>query len=125
MKQQTRDHLDAADRHREVATFLRGFELPDAWPEWAVIATFYSAVHCVNAYLWDTYNFTPRNHQDRTLAVHSDGTLISISRCYDLLRDSAYACRYDPMFRASDRLVRHALQCLEQIHSLVLSRVES
>ena len=82
------------------------------------------AVHYVNAYLWETYDFAPANHRDRTIAVYHDATLASVATCYDLLRDSAYAARYHPTFRASNDLLQDAMRCLEQNRSLVLSEFD-
>lgn len=121
MKQQTRQYLEAAERHRDFALALAQRRLAPAPLEWAAIAAFYSAVHYINAYLWETYNFAPENHADRTLAVRRDATLASIALFYDQLRAWGFSGRYRPTFRPSDDLLQRALAYLEQIRSTILS----
>ncbi len=123
MKQQRQSHLDVSDRHRDFAYSQHPLSGYDAWREWAIVGAFYSAVHSINAYLWETYSFAPQNHEDRTRAVHRFAALSSTGACYDRLRNWAYSARYQPTFRASDALLEQALNCLEEIRSLVLSHI--
>lgn len=64
MKPRTRDFLEAATRHQQFASVQINMPTPPAWAEWAIIASFYSAVHYVNANLWENYEFEPRSHEE-------------------------------------------------------------
>lgn len=90
-----------------------------------MVAAFYSAVHYVNAYLWETYAFEPLNHSERTLAVRGDAALVPIAISYDALRTWGFLARYRPTFRPPDALIQRALQHLEHIRSIIVAEIGS
>lgn len=123
MKPKTWEHLGAAGRHRDVAIALSQRPPAPAAVEWVVIVAFYSAVHYVNAYLWEIYDFDPQSHEDRSLAVHRDATLVSLAIAYDQLRGWGFSARYRPTFHASNALVQRTLDHLEQIRAAILAEL--
>lgn len=58
------------------------------------MAAFYSAVHYVNAFLWETLAFRPSNHDERTDRVYSEPALNPVYDNYTLLSDHAWKARY-------------------------------
>lgn len=70
---------------------------------------FYAAVHCVNAYLWESQRYEPGNHGDRSRGVRSDPQLRPCRASYDLLRDRAYHARYTETFTLPEQDARHLI----------------
>ena len=98
MEQRTREHLDTAERNRELAQALLtsgaslGVSAPPA--EWAAVIAFYAAVHFVNAYLWERYRIEPRDHGERSHYVRTDPILTRCMPAYNRLRDESHRSRY-------------------------------
>jgi hypothetical protein len=110
----TQEHLARARRNREVADALIGADArrvidPPAL-EWATVAAFYSAVHYVNAYLWEKLRHEPRNHDERTNMVARASDLRTVFRSYSRLQDRAYRARYARTFSISPGDVAEAVQ---------------
>lgn len=63
---------------------------------------FYSAVHYVNAYLWERYHLTPRNHAERTYGVQRDPAISVCDRNYDTLKAVGFHARYDERYSLSE-----------------------
>ena len=98
MEQETRDHIETAERNRDFARSLLSSpvaQLLSAPPnEWATVIAFYAAVHYVNAYIWERYRIEPRNHAERGQYVQQDPVLRRCERAYRQLRDAGYRSRY-------------------------------
>lgn len=122
MELRTRQHLDTADRNRNLARLLLDAPslvgLPAPPYGWAAVIAFYAAVHYVNAYLWERYRLEPTNHADRTSRVKADPILRRCAEAYGRLRDEGYRSRYQRAHRlratkAAD-LVRVDLAAVER-----------
>ena len=111
MDQKTLDHLRVARRNRDLArALLAQSELaPEPW-EWVAVILFYSAVHYVNAYLWERYHVNPTNHGERTYGVHHDLATNSCRVEYDRLRDQGFVARYDERLDISEQQARDLLE---------------
>lgn len=123
MDQKTRDHLQIAERNRDVARKLLD-DQSATYPslvEWAVIAMFYSAVHHVNAYLWERYHKVPRDHSERSWGVQQDSGISGCLTSYDFLKDAGYKARYDETYSLSEDDARVLLQeDLREVESTIL-----
>ena len=110
MDQKTLDHLQVAQRNRDLArALLSQSELaPEPW-EWVTVILFYAAVHYVNAYLWERYHVNPANHGERTYGVHHDSAIDACRRQYDRLRDEGFNARYDERAVVSAQTARRLL----------------
>ncbi|HYI15020.1 MAG TPA: hypothetical protein VEX37_06495 [Thermomicrobiales bacterium] len=120
MNEHTRDFLVAARRHLTAATFLRS--LADDEPtvrEWVGVIAFYSAVHFINAYLWERQQIEPANHAERSRFVLFVREFRPIQDAYRSLRDIAYACRYSPQYRLTLDDVDICLTNLRAVEQLV------
>jgi hypothetical protein len=71
VEQRTGEHLETAERNRDLARLLlapsmaaslstHGFRQPPY--EWVAVIVFYAAVHYVNAYLWERLRLEPNDH---------------------------------------------------------------
>ena len=67
---------------------------------------FYSAVHYVNAYLWERYHKVPRDHSERSWGVQQDAGINACLTSYDFLKDAGYKARYDETYRLSEQDAR-------------------
>lgn len=86
----------------------------------AVIA-FYSAVHYVNAYLWERYRFTPSSHGERSGGVRNDRAIRACRPNYGRLRDAGYYARYDERFALSEQDARELVETdLRRVEATVL-----
>ena len=105
----TLEHLLAAEENRELClSLLDGAASrvrPRRW-EWTGVVAFYSAVHYVNAYLWEARRFSPNNHQERSDAFHVEAALRQARSGYWYLRDFAYEVRYRPRVSATEAIAR-------------------
>jgi hypothetical protein len=82
---------------------------PSPW-EWIAVMAFYAAVHCVNAYLWETRHFAPLTHRDRRLALQNAPQIRSCANSYGSLNLAGYHARYTETFSLSERDARTLLQ---------------
>ncbi|MDQ3549400.1 MAG: hypothetical protein M3439_11355 [Chloroflexota bacterium] len=121
MQQKTRDHLATADRNRSVAIHLIDDTAREPISnEWAVVAAFYTAVHLVNAFLWERQTIEPLNHEERSRFVFMTAELRPIAQMYQRLSMNAYHARYTPEYRmSSQRASRVVTQDLATIASAV------
>jgi HEPN domain len=130
LDRRTQDHLARARRNRDVADALtnpatRGIINPPAF-EWAVVAAFYSAVHYVNAYLWEKLRHEPSNHEGRANMVNRVSDLRSAARSYRRLQSLAYQARYAPEFSISPSDAVDAVQTdLRAIERAVVSALDA
>jgi hypothetical protein len=105
--QKTLNHLRVAQRNRDLArALLAQSEIePEPW-EWVAVILFYSAVHYVNAYLWERYYFAPTNHEQRSHGVHNDTALSICSSGYETLKGWGFHARYNEGFAVSEAAAR-------------------
>ena len=104
--QKTINHLRIAERNRNLARTLlapaqAGLE-PSPW-EWVAVILFYSAVHYVNAYLWEQYHLAPRDHSERTYGVQRDTAISNCDFNYDTLKDRGFQARYNERYSLSEQ----------------------
>jgi len=111
VEKKTFDHLRVAQRNRDLArALLTKADLgPDSWG-WVAVVLFYSAVHYVNAYLWERYLIEPANHGERSYGVREDRAISACQSHYDRLRDQGYRARYDELFSVTEREAQVLLQ---------------
>ena len=109
MEAATIAHLLAAEENREHCLSLLDRAAagvrPRRW-EWTGVVAFYSAVHYVNAYLWEARRFSPRSHQERSDAFHVEAALRQARSGYWYLRDFSYEVRYQPRVSATEVIAR-------------------
>lgn len=87
------------------------------------MTAFYSAVHYVNAYLWEKQRFAPPNHPSREQQIYADPKLSRIAVHYDLLKDWALQARYDPLAKITETDAQQAIDDLFQISELIKSEL--
>ena len=113
VEDETFDHLYIAEQNRELALVLLGPDAERVRPrraDWAGIVAFYSAVHYVNAYLWEARRFAPDNHRERNDAIGAEAALQPIREGYRLLRMFAFEARYAAPFLATEADARELLE---------------
>lgn len=112
MEPETQWSLDKAARNRAVAADLINPNLPfTAQPpplDWAVVAMYYAAAHCLNAYLWEYGRWSTRHHDQRQQAVNKMPSLRGISAAYGRLFNLDHAARYDVHFRITQQQAEDA-----------------
>jgi hypothetical protein len=123
MEETTREHLALAQRNQRFADRLR-FADSNAEhsslgqsPEilWSVVISFYSAVHYINAYLWEIDRFAPKTHAERTPRVSQDQELTTIAANYKVLSVWGFQARYDPRAHIS---ADDAQQAIDELHAI-------
>ncbi len=101
MKPETLDHLQIAERNRELARALldpsNASLRPSPW-EWVAVVAFYAAVHYVNAYLWETQGVDPGGHGRRGKEVQRNPRLAACFGSYQRLTGLAWSARYSRGF---------------------------
>lgn len=126
MEEQTEQHLAVARTNRRVATEYFTFAtsqfatLPAPAIEWTVVIAFYSAVHYVNAYIWETLGREPANHGQRKAIVFADRRLERIAPTYADLQAQSMLIRYGRTFHLSPERIQEALDGLWEI-AIVIS----
>ena len=124
MDLRTQQHLERADRNRNLAyQFLKPVTAGDLSPppfEWVAVIGFYSAVHLVNAYCWETHRLDPGNHTNRSSEVTGHfGRAVATS--YRLLSDRGWQARYAPSYQLDGADAQELLQIdLEAVRDTVL-----
>jgi hypothetical protein len=88
-------HLQKATENESLASKL-DLTIPSA-PNWAIIMTFYAAVHYVGAYFF-TQRQSYRLHIDRDSAIQRDSQIGRIWRSYERLKDASEFARYEDTF---------------------------
>ncbi len=116
MEQKTADCLRTAERNRNLATELSSTQMQTPPFDWAVVIAFYSAVHYLNAYLWERDNrYDPGNHKNRGAKVRTLPDLQPIRRQYRRLNGLAYDVRYVETYRLNRATAQSALTDLRDI----------
>jgi hypothetical protein len=89
------EHLEQARKNLAHAErLLREWGADETAVQWAVTATFYSAVHLIDAYLAD-FGVHPRNHEHRALLLQTapDDLYVAYRSLYDASRQARYDVR--------------------------------
>jgi hypothetical protein len=119
----TQEHIDTAAYNRDLA---RSLLIPAVAPglpkppyEWATVIAFYSAVHLVNAFLWERYRVGPRNHAERGHYVRTDPVLRRCAQAYARLLDVGFKSRYVRRYQIeparANRLINFDLATVESV----------
>ena len=86
--------------------------------DWAAVATFYSAMHFIEAYFKDRGIPEFKNHGARNRFVALDSNLRPVAGAYQRLYDTSWACRYRGLTPkasfVSSTLVGHDLPAIKQ-----------
>jgi hypothetical protein len=113
MKPETTAYLRKAARNREAARALSDptsvITVQPPLLDWAVVAAFYSAVHYVNAYVWERQSYEPPDHNARNRIVTTDLALRAAKDAYMRLSDLAWKARYLRRFQPARELVDEAI----------------
>lgn len=88
-------HLQKATENEFLASKL-DLTIPSA-PNWAIIMTFYAAVHYVSAYFF-TRGHSYQLHIHRDSAIRNDNQIGTIWRFYERLKDTSENARYGAAF---------------------------
>ena len=88
-------HLEQARHNR---TFFKAIDL-DAFPDWAMTALFYTAIHYVDAVLAVESNTHPDRHDSRDSEVAKSPVLNGIYDEYRKLKTDSFNARYNPPFK--------------------------
>lgn len=121
MLQKTRLHVDLAQTNRDFAhSLIQTPPIGRGQATWAIVAAFYSAVHYVNAHLWESGHTEPRNHSERSNYVSNDRDFRAVSARYKFLSRRAYDSRYTPSFTASIRDAQLAIAELNAIEIVAM-----
>lgn len=108
-------HLRQAYHNESVANKLLS-DNPVEFPDWAVTATFYAALHFVNHYFMRTASIAPGRHDIRSSYLNRDSIARSIACEYQKLRDRCDEGRYYCSRAAPDtarNLVNNELQTIK------------
>jgi hypothetical protein len=109
----TVNHLRVVQRNRDLARALLDPALtglrPSPW-EWVAVIAFYAAVHCVNAYLWETRRLVPTSHRHRRLELQASLRINACRQSYSVLNLAGYHARYDETFAVSEQQARTLLE---------------
>jgi len=89
------DHHDQARRNRALAERLLAQSVDPTNVQWAVVAAFYCAVHCMQAYLVGI-GYDPKSHAQRGELIDrsSLGVPDDVRRSYRWLKDRSESARY-------------------------------
>ena len=74
--------------------------------EWAAVMAFYSAVHYVNAALWEMKGIDPGGHQNRSGLLAAEPKLRACASEYRQLEDHGAKARYNPRYRLQEHQAR-------------------
>lgn len=97
MDKRTQSHLRTAAANREYALKILADDDAIATElNWAAVAAFYTAMHAVNAYLWEIARLEPANHRDRREIVVGWPALSPIRSSYNALFAFSIRARYEP-----------------------------
>jgi hypothetical protein len=123
MEDLTTSHVATARANRAYAlAILQDEGASPASLNWAAVATFYSALHFINGYLWEIARLAPANHLERERIIARWPDLAPHDRPFRLLLDYSIRARYTPGFqiRRSDLSV-----LLHRHHANIARSIES
>jgi hypothetical protein len=125
LKPWTSRSLATAERNRQFAerSIARANPIPPDL-EWAAVAAFYSAVHLVNAYLFELLGLSPGTHEERGGLLARVSDLRRIHAEYEMMRVVAGNARYSPLYTLSEEHLRSLLDAeLAAIENAVVPRL--
>jgi hypothetical protein len=93
----TRAYLDLAVEHRELARRL--LTLDDPPLRWVPIIAFESAVHFIQAAVWERYRVRITSHPQRQREIDSNQSLLAIAENYRRLYDISQRLHQHPAYR--------------------------
>ena len=125
MKRRTRLHIETATEYDAFAREVIQSASPSrASVNWAAVPSFYAAVHYVNAYLWETAEFEPRDHKAREEIIATWSALTPALPHYLKLKNYSLNARYRPAFRASVQDVAVLLDIhLQAVEALIVASI--
>ena len=110
----TQRHLDVADQNRALVELLLNSSstspLSLAALRWAGVVALYSAVHHLNAYLWERHRLEPQTHPERTDQVKKQSGLRGVYFQYRRLNDLGWRSRYNASFQPHHLRVEAAVR---------------
>lgn len=113
MKPDTLGHIATAGRNRnaaqELLTLVTSMNVQPPLYEWVSVMAFYSAVHYVNAFLWERHGLAPTSHGQRGSYIATLAPLPSLRLEYRQLSSHAWNARYVHGYRLSERQIRDLL----------------
>jgi hypothetical protein len=115
------NHLSAAIRHRRIAARFLLITDPEIDPDphdWVITCLFYSAVHYVTAYFFETLNRSPITHFERRILMEQTADLAPIVEAYNDLSDWSRTGRYGATPQL-DRFVQPAFDNLNDIAATI------
>lgn len=86
-------HLKQAMHNKQFAEELLNAD-PVEYPDWAVTAVFYAALHYVNHFFVRTTGWAPDNHLLRSTSLNRCAETRAIRFAYETLRNRCDECRY-------------------------------
>jgi hypothetical protein len=96
----SRQYITMVDENEAFARRMLNQSSPSrADLRWATASLFYTAVHYVNAYLWEQARLEPNNHEERGRLMHQWPHLSELHLHYDRLKDAGWRARYSPTAR--------------------------
>jgi hypothetical protein len=121
--QSTREHLQVAARNQKLARDLLGLAASGVLQpppyEWIVVIAFYSAIHYVNAYVWEIHKEEVKSHWKRSDWVGKESSLEACRGEYLRLENVSFSSRYDRRASISaaeaDQLVNTDLTIVESV----------
>jgi len=124
VKPETIEHIETAGRNRDLARELRSLasSLRTQPPpfEWIAVIAFYSAVHYVNALLWEQHGIAPANHTQRGGHIATLSPLTRARLEYRQVNSHAWNARYVSGYRLSETQTRDLLDAnLVQVEAVV------
>ena len=89
------NHLDQARRNRDLAERLLALSTDPTNVQWAVVAAFYCAVHCMQAHLIGL-GYDPKSHAERKklIDLQSSGVPEDVRQSYRWLKHRPESARY-------------------------------
>jgi hypothetical protein len=122
VKPGTQQYLDAADRNLTIARSLLDHFTVEVEPihdDWVITITFYSAVHFVNAYLFESSDLQPDSHAARDRLIRNDPILFGIGDEYRSLKNLSQRARYSPLAVFPPHAVQQAFDQLDVIRQTI------
>jgi len=115
--------VPAFHQHRDKAIHNEDFvaELNNPYWDWAITATFYSALHYVEAFLaCKPIPIHSRNHEVRDDNIQRDALLTRIYDDYRQLKDDSHNARYDARMTLTQTDYAYAKKYLEKIKAAIV-----
>jgi uncharacterized protein (UPF0332 family) len=119
----TSEHLARAKQNLR---FAESFDLKTTpYLDWVVTAYFYSALHLVDALLWEKDHLSPELHEHRRDYVRGKWYLRAISFEYRSLKDHSEDARYRLITMTSVKVKDTIIPLYKTIESHILQQLQS